>query len=158
MQNNLGATTLLPSRVAASADTKWGWHSPGKPAGRTLGTRCRLWAEELCPGCRSERGGGGTRAGSLLSHCGCGALEPQRGGKRRHPLGQGSLRLSKQPVRISAGASGRYTLTALSLFVSLTSAPLRFALDQRLLSHPRMDSGALALGEVPRASSELGRQ
>lgn len=34
----------------------------------------------------------------------------------------------------------------------------RFALDQRLLSHPRMDSGALAFGEVPRASSELGRQ
>jgi hypothetical protein len=85
------------------------------------------------------------------------ALAGCGGGEMRHPLGQGSLRLSKQPVLISAGASGHCTLTALSLFVSPTSAPRRFALDQRLLCHPRVDSGALAFGEVPRASSEFGR-
>lgn len=54
VQNNLGATPPR-SLIAATADKKWGWHSPGKPAGRAPGTPRRLWAEELCPRCRSER-------------------------------------------------------------------------------------------------------
>lgn len=86
------------------------------------------------------------------------ALASGGGGEVRHPLGQGSLGLSQQSVRISAGALGAlhsHSLVTICLFLHLPRGD--FPLDQRLLSHPRMDSGALAFGKVPRASSELGR-
>lgn len=97
-------------------------------------------------------------AGGLLSHCCCGAAGASTpapascgGGKARHPLGQGSRRLSKQPVRFSSGALGAlrcHCLVTLCLFRLL---PPEIPLDQKLLSHPRTDSGGPWLWQSARS-------
>lgn len=115
----------------------------GGRGGASDAAQGRGW-RDCVPGAavRGWRGDAGGQPPESLQLRGAGASTPAPascgGGATRHPLGQGPHRLSKQPVRISAGALGRCAVTALSLCLFLLLPP-EIPLDQRLLSHPQMD-------------------
>lgn len=142
-----------PSCSSPNAENSWNCPPPPNPPPAQLSWRTQSGGGTAWASLRGGRQGRGADrgrrdcvpsaavsewrryAGGLLSHCLCGAAGASTpapascgGGDARHPLGQGSHRLSKQPVRISSEALGalRCAVTALSLFVYFYISPRRF--------------------------------